>query len=63
MFDYSEGAFDPFDPFDPGKSSNCTGTPFLTMEANASASQLVILTQPWDSDLLTREGSGVPCIP
>jgi len=43
LFDYSEGTFDPFEP---GKSTNCTGTPFFTMDANASASQFVSLTQP-----------------
>lgn len=60
MSDYWDGGFDPFEP---DAASNCTGTPFFTMDANASASQFVNLTQPWDSDLLTREESGVPCIP
>jgi hypothetical protein len=41
-------------------STKLTSTPFLTDFANRSTSQFVILTQPCDSDLLTREGSAVP---
>jgi hypothetical protein len=41
-------------------STKLTSTPFLTDFANRSTSQFVILTQPCDSDLLTRDGSAVP---
>jgi hypothetical protein len=41
-------------------STKTTSTPFLIDFANRSTSQFVILTQPCDSDLLTREGSAVP---
>jgi hypothetical protein len=37
-------------------STKFTSTPFLTDFANRSTSQFVILTQPCDSDLLTRDG-------
>lgn len=41
-------------------STKFTSTPFLTDFANRSTSQFVNLTQPFDSDLLTRDGSAVP---
>src|SRR3977135_3031457 len=44
-------------------STNTTGVPFLTLLPNKLASQFVSRTQPWDSDLLTFEGLGVPWIP
>src|SRR4051812_4785351 len=46
-----------------GSSMNTAGVPFLTFLPSKSASQLVRRTQPWDSDLLTLEGSAVPWMP
>src|SRR5207302_6212833 len=46
-----------------GSSTNTTGVPFLTLRPNKPASQFVSRTQPWDSDLLTFEGLGVPWMP
>src|ERR1700737_5279976 len=46
-----------------GASTNTTGVPFLILPANRPTSQFVNRTQPWDSVLLTLEGSGVPWIP
>ena len=43
-----------------GSPSKSTVTPFATIEARSSASQLVKRTQPWDCVLPTRSGSGVP---
>ena len=42
---------------------NSTTTPFATADASWSASQLVSRMQPWDSDLLILDGSGVPWMP
>src|ERR1700709_1687391 len=44
-------------------SMNTTGVPFLILRPSKPASQFVSRTQPWDSDLLTLEGLGVPWIP
>ena len=41
-------------------STKLTSTPLLTDFANRSTSQFVNRTQPFDSDLLTRDGSAVP---
>ena len=46
-----------------GWSTNTTGVPFLTLLPSKPTSQLVSRTQPWDSDLLTLEGFGVPWMP
>jgi hypothetical protein len=48
---------------DCGGSTNSTGVPFFTLFPSRLTSQLVSRTQPWDSDLLTLEGLGVPWIP
>src|ERR1700682_4012451 len=44
-------------------STNMTGVPFLILLPSKPASQFVSRTQPWDSDLLTFEGLGVPWMP
>src|ERR1700730_1842921 len=44
-------------------STNTTGVPFLILLPSKPASQFVSRTQPWDSDLLTFEGLGVPWMP
>jgi hypothetical protein len=46
-----------------GASTNTTGVPFLVLLPNNTTSQFVSRTQPWDSDLLTLEGSDVPWMP
>src|SRR6266576_158797 len=46
-----------------GASTNTTGVPFLTLLPNNTTSQFVSRTQPWDSVLLTLEGSEVPWMP
>src|SRR3984957_2774138 len=46
-----------------GSSTNTTGVPFLVLLPSNTTSQLVSRTQPWDSDLLTFEGLGVPWMP
>src|SRR5260370_39934560 len=46
-----------------GASTNTTGVPFLTLLPNNTTSQFVSRSQPWDSDLLTLEGSVGPRIP
>ena len=40
-----------------------TTVPFATIEDSCNTSQLVIRMHPWDSVLLTFDGSGVPWIP
>ena len=46
-----------------GPSTKATGVPFLMLPPSRLASQFVSRTQPWDSVLLTLEGSGVPWMP